>query len=154
MTDTDPPNQEGTDEAAETPTYKSPIEQILEKIPFFGSMFGENAKSGGGGSGGFELSLEEMEELHKQFTAEANKLDEMYGDSSAAAQDLAPLAPDDASRKHYEESTRHFIKLQKAIMQQQKFATEFAEAIGRAIQTYKENEESGVSTFRSQGNRV
>src|SRR5690606_21246554 len=94
MTDTDPPNQAGTDEAAETPTYKSPIEQILEKMPIFGPMFSSGSgKSGGGGSGKFELSIEEMERL-RQFREEADALRVMRQTSGSLAQDLALVAHD------------------------------------------------------------
>src|SRR5690606_20690808 len=112
MTDTDPPNQEGTDEAAETPTYKSPLELILEKMPIFGSMFSDSGKSGGGGgSGRFEFSLEEMRELHRQFEYEVSALEDMAKTSQRSTHMLQPLAPDDASLKHYKRSQEHFFKL-------------------------------------------
>jgi uncharacterized protein YukE len=155
MTDTDPPNKEGTDEAAETPTYKSPLEQMLEKMPIFGPMFSSGSgKSGGGGSGKFELSLEEMEDLHSKFTAEVRALDTMLRHSSQARQNLSPITWDDASQKHFERTQNHFGELQSAVQQQRDFAEKFADAIKGAIDTYKQNEDSASADFRSQGNNL
>jgi hypothetical protein len=155
MTDTDPPNQEGTDEAAETPTYKSPLEQILEKMPFFGSIFGESGKSGGGGGNGrFEFSLEEMRELHRQFKDEVAELDNMLYDGSLASNMLTPLAPDEASQNHYKAAREHFAKMQEAMQQQRTFAVGFARAIENAINVKTQNEEDASSAFRSQEGRL
>jgi len=134
MTDTDPPNQEGTDEAAETPTYKSPLEQILEKLPFFGPLFGESGKSGGGGgSGRFEFSIEEMVRLRHQFREEADALRVMRQTSGSLAQDLAPVAHDPASEAHHKAAKNHFVLLRDTIDEQYTFADKFAEAIDRVI---------------------
>jgi len=133
MTDTDPPNQEGTDEAAETPTYKSPLEQILEKMPIFGPMFSSGSgKSGGGGSGKFELSIEEMERL-RQFREEADALRVMRQTSGSLAQDLALVAHDPASEAHHKAAKNHFVILRDTIDEQYTFADKFAEAIDRVI---------------------
>ena len=155
MTDTDPPNQEGTDEAAETPTYKSPLELILEKMPIFGSMFSDSGKSGGGGgSGRFEFSLEEMRELHRQFEYEVSALEDMAKTSQRSTHMLQPLAPDDASLKHYKRSQEHFFKLAKAVQQQLEFATGFRDAIAKAIGVRSDTEDSIGSQFRVQGEKV
>ena len=136
----------GGQQPAESPGYKSPLEQALENLPFgiFRTLAESMGKTkGGGGSGGsFEFSIEEMRELHRQFSQEAEALRTMSEKSIRSSQTLQPLASDDASMKHFTAAQDHYGKLSKAILQQLTFAEGFRDAVGAAIGLKSGDEES------------
>lgn len=121
------------------PSYTSPAEQMQEALaklglPWLGfhNIFEKLSASKGGGSGHFEFSLEEMDQLHTQFEAEAKELDEMLAKADAKGQALKPLARDPASLAHHIKAQEHHAKLLKAIQQQHRYAKGFAEAVKAA----------------------
>ena len=127
-----------TDQTPETPHYKSPLEEALESMPLgigtiFKSLFSAPAKSGDGGSGRFEFSIEEMVTLRHQFEKEADELREMRDKAASLAHDTQPMAKDPASLEHYKQARQHFGNLQEAVDQQFTFASKFAEAIDKVI---------------------
>ena len=127
-----------TDQTPETPHYKSPLEEALESMPLgigtiFKSLFSAPAKSGDGGSGRFEFSIEEMVTLRHQFLQEADALREMRDKASELAHDTHPVAYDPASASHHSEAIKHFERLRNAVSQQFEFADNFASAIDKVI---------------------
>lgn len=144
MTGAEPASTTGS-QAPETPGYTSPTEQFLQSLPFgiFRTLAERMGNTKGGGSGGsFEFSVEEMRELHRQFSDEADALEEMAQKGSRSSQDLKPLANDDASMKHFMAAQDHYGKLRGAIEQQLEFAQGFRDAIGAAIGLKSEDEDS------------
>lgn len=146
------------EETSETPGYTSPTEQFRETlakfgIPFMGLPgFFENltkASHGGSGGGGFEFSLEEMRELHRQFKEEADAFERMREKARITASDLRKLADDPASSMHHEAATKHLnFELRPAINQQAKFARGFEIAVGKALGIKEESEAAGAEAAK------
>lgn len=158
MTSPDAPasGEETSGSTTETPGYTSPTEQLLQSLPFgiFRTLAERLGSTKGGGGGRFEFSVDEMRELHRQFSDEAEALKQMSIKSFNASTNLQPLAPDDASMKHFMAAQDHYGKLDGAIEQQLAFAEGFRDAVGAAIGLKSDDEESIGGGFRKIGRAV
>lgn len=141
------------DATTETPGYTSPTEQLLQSLPFMGlgQFFERLTRSSGSKGGGFEFSLSEMRELHRQFEDEANELEKMSKKSTHASHGLVPLASDQASVDHYRAAVTHFAKLDQAIEQHLVFAKGFEKAVGKAIGVREESEQATANAAKKAG---
>lgn len=155
MTDTGTPASGETDtESPETPGYTSPTEQLLQSLPFgiFRNIADKLSRSGGRQGGQFEFSLQEMQELHRQFKSEADLYQEMLVKAENAGRQLDPLADDPASKSHHKVAKAHFEgALRPAIQQQLRFARGFEAAVGSAIGVRQSSEEAGASAAKKAG---
>lgn len=141
------------DSTTETPGYTSPTEQLLQNLPFMGlgQFFERLSRSSGGKGGGFEFSLSEMRELHRQFEDEANELEKMSKKNAQASRSLRPLAGDQASMEHYRAAVTHFATLDRAIEQHLVYAQGFEKAVGKAIGVREESEQATANDAKKAG---
>ncbi len=140
--------------------YESPNEQALDTVAGFvphvrlaRTLYDKLSAPKGAGSGRFEFSIEEMEQLHKEFKAERDAFDRIKERNDRFVQGrLAPMAEDPASKLHYEKAREHYGDVfHSAISAQRDYCDAYCYAIEKAILVKKFGEEEATRRMNAEG---
>ncbi len=136
--------------------YESPNEKALDTVAGFvphvrlaQRLYDKLSAPKGTGSGKFEFSIEEMEQLKKEFEAERDAFESIKRKNDQAVAQLQPMATDPASQMHYTAAKEHYGKtFSQAIADQHAYADAYCYAIERAILVKEHGEEAAEQMMR------
>ncbi|MPY97488.1 MAG: hypothetical protein GEU97_05715 [Actinophytocola sp.] len=140
--------------------YESPNEKALDTVAGFvphvrlaQRLYDKLSTPSGAGSGKFEFSVEEMQQLHKEFKAERDAFDRIKERNDQFVQgQLVPMAEDPASKLHYEKAREHYGDVfHSAISEQRDYCDAYCYAIEKAILVKKFGEEEAARRMNAEG---